>query len=217
MLIWALPVSADPVVITSGVYSVHGSDPSFFDFAGNGFELHGDGTAEGVGPVMTCAVCSPGTTIDLGASITLPNTSFLLFPSGAVIGRASYSNVFYSGNLLFTAPTVVAPQVGGGDATFTDPFTFSGILTGFPSAARDTAPLFGVAVTGTGTVDLRISENGLGGYDYGVADYTFSSTDPSATPEPSPALLLGTGLLALIFARRICLSWVRPRRRDASG
>ena len=205
VLLAATPGSADPLVVTSGIYSVHGSDPTFFIFTGDGFDLRGDGTALGVGPVMTCVTCRAGDAIDLGASVTLPGPFGESLTGSATLGGTSYPTVYYSGTLLFTAPTVTAPPATGQGFTFTEPFTFTGRLSGFGSAARNATPLFSTSLAGSGTVSFgTVGTPGFPwDYAYGDADYVFPAAGEGTSPAPEPTtlLILGAGFVAA--ARRL--------------
>jgi len=198
------PASADPVLVNAGSFSVHSGDPSLFDFIGNGFNLPGDVRLFGslVGPLRTCNPCGGGALVDLSSHLSGSVGEWVNRPFPVQFNGNTYSTVFYSGDLMFDAPTVAAPDPSQTQFfTFNEAFRFSGQLTGFPTIARNTAPLFSTALTGNGTVQFTVSA-AAGKFFFGDLDYNFAAENPSPTPEPATIFLVGTAV-AGAFTRRL--------------
>jgi len=196
--------SADPIVVTAGAYSVHSGDPSFFYLVGDGLRLIADARIDigASGPLRTCNPCSGGTAVDLLSHATGDVGEWVNRPDLPVqFGGATYSTVYYSGDLLYNAPIVVAPPDPSRSFHFSEPFTFSGQLSGFPTAARNTAPLFSTALRGNGTVTFSIFADTGQMFSFGDLDYTFAAESPSPTPEPATVLLFGTALVGSVGQR----------------
>jgi hypothetical protein len=108
--------------------------------------------------------------------------------------------------LLFNAPTIPAPDPSQTPFfVFNEPFTFAGQLIGFPTAGRNTAPLFSTALSGNGAVTFSIFVERLGErqvFRFGDLDYTFvADSTPSPTPEPATILLMGTAVAGAVGRR----------------
>jgi PEP-CTERM motif-containing protein len=200
--------SADPIVVTTGAYIVHSGDPSLFHFIGNQFNVFGDARIDvGLsGPLRTCNPCSGGAAVDLSSHLSGNVGEWVNRPDfPAQVGGATYPTVFYSGDLLFNAPTIPAPDPSQTHSfVFNEPFTFSGQLSGFPTAARNTAPLFSTALSGNGAVTFSIFADRFGErqvFTFGDLDYTFAAESTSPTPEPATVFLLGTAIVGALGRR----------------
>ena len=190
---------ADPIVITSGSFGLHTSDPSFFTFTGDGFVFSGGSTSlSNIGEEFpffhTC--CRPGLPVDLSAHI---GTGTIRDGFHSTFQGVTYDRLFWSGHLDFEAPSVAWPT----DPTFgvlAAPFQMTGQLTAFSDPSFSTRPLFSVDLVGSGTATLGVlpfSTNGIPG----DLDFTFSAQE-AAAPEPASILLMMLGLGGVALRRR---------------
>jgi len=197
--------SADPILVNAGTLSVNNGDPSFFRFIGNGFDFPAELLFGNLpGPLRTCNPCSGGAPVDLSSHLTGSIGEWVNRPDFPVqFNGNTYATVFYSGDVVFDAPIVVAPDPSQTMfLRFNEGFTFSGQVTGFPTIARNTAPLFSTALTGNGTVQFFAAAAG-GMFFFADLDYKFAAENgPSPTPEPATVFLMGTAV-AGAFARRL--------------
>ena len=207
-----VPLQADPITISSGTVEV---DVTIADarirLVGDDFlvrtETDAFVTAIGGGdPFPT------GTTLTLGGEWLF--TGFRT--SGeAIVNGAHYPQVYFgfptSGT--FTTPSVTLTG-GEGLHTFTVPFAFNGLVTGFASQVEGPTgeqPLFTTTLVGRGSA--RAAFRGFQPFDGSILydpiqlagtdhhlEYVFSPSAP--IPEPGTLALLGTGTLGLLMARR---------------
>jgi len=205
------PVWADPIPLTGGCVQV-GIPPSSgrITFMGDDFMLR-TGTEDFR---ISFAILWPfpaGTSIDLGG---------VWHPSDVRGAEATVNGVHYpqlyvghgtSGG-TFTTPSLVL--TGEGTQIVTEPFSFTGFVSAFdsPQAAPGfDQPVFTATLVGQGTVRAAFAwippedvfpgaytPVTLPGADYHV-EYVFGPA--VVTPEPASVVLLGTGVLALLYAR----------------
>lgn len=184
------PAFADPVrIVTSGfVYQLVEDGETGAAFFGDGFALT---SAEvGILPGDVCSPCTPGSTFDLDATITLN-----AFPPGtATVDGRTYDEVFFGGTLDIEAGSVVVPDVpvGGPYPRLGAAFTFTGTLQGFADVTRTGTPLFSLLVSGGGRTTLGFfnypTQNGI---TTDGRELEFEHL--AATPEPGSLLLFVSG------------------------
>jgi hypothetical protein len=203
----AVPVRADPIQIVSGSVFIEtpGTIPGHADLVGTGgFSL----TARAGFPTQTglfaqCAVpeCAPGTRVNfdldlsgasgfLGGVMTIGGDGYEVSES-----VTSMADVF----LRFDG-SFIAPDMGPAQTTVSAPFSLTGrafALTPLGEFAHD-VPLFGRGI-GTATLIPYPPEAGFAP-SWMVESVRFDFAQP--VPEPATVLLLGTGALAALRARK---------------
>lgn len=111
--------------------------------------------------------------------------------------------------LRFSSSTFTAPVAPASGFVVIAPFQLtSGLLEGYPNNLGD-VPLFSVPLTGQGTTTLTFAiENGI--YRLRSQTFTFGSTVQGVTvqsiPEPTSALMIFSGILALAGYRKRTIS-----------
>ena len=203
---------ADPVRIIWGFFGSGGDDTGLAVETAD-VNLSTGALPPSIGPVVTCEPCIPGTLLNLSATVTIQDwgAGNATFADGR-----TFSNVYYSGSLVFNAGSVVVPDVPpqppGLEETVPvnrfSTFTFTGTLTGFADPSLTGTPLFSTELFGGGSGPFAVWA-GFGNLGSGVfldfVDFHFDDVAP--TPEPGSLLLFGSGV-ALV---------ARFRKRRQSG
>jgi hypothetical protein len=193
--------NADALTVSSGFYHMRFADPTVMRFSGDDFDISAlYSPVPGIGPFETCFTCEPGTMIDLSSRIS----GVLGIHGIARLPGAEYSNVSFSGDLRFDAPTLTAPAVLPPlfeTARLRAPFLFSGQLTAFSTPELTGPALFALALTGGGDVQFVIDASSSH-FQFFDLDYRFTSASVAPTPEPATLVLVAGGLLSIPAMRR---------------
>jgi hypothetical protein len=190
------------LTINDGAITFDGSNMGHLDLLGDGFRL----TAPIIDTagMMVCQLCSAGPQ-SLQASIPISDLGFAPTIPMTLNGGAtslSIQSVSSANDYLLLQSTVMVPQPAGGRIDITAPFTMVGRLNAL--SVSDAIDLYG---HGTATMRLYDVGDGSGWYrafDPGIT-YAFSGASPIINPEPTSAVLLGTGA-AWLMRRRIRLA-----------
>ena len=209
--------SADPVTV-SGTITLDSEQPGFisFDLSGSrdgvtfqalsGRNIFGGAVFLPSGLGFACdQACFPAGTF------AFSNTTDGVQPLGLggtlLVGGAAYSDVTFSGSLDFASPGAIIPPAPTDSGNFAQnnpilaaPFTFQGTLIGVEGGF----PLFSAALAGSGLVQTRLMWNGADAFrvdpESTVLRYALTNTAP--TPEPTPFLLVASGVLGIVARRR---------------
>jgi hypothetical protein len=211
-ILWALPVgpvSAAPIVLTSGAVVPFGDIVYTFPFVGMtlegpGFVLSNDGNESPsfdprAFPGTFCPV-PPCPTAIVNLSLNVPLSGPFPFPYDQITygGRsyvATYGNV-----TITTVSTVLGPRPGGEGQLITLPFTLSGGVHG----ESPTAGSIDLGFVGGGRVRADYTNRCFPAGACDISQWTLFAVryDIEPIPEPTSWLLLGTGFLGYAARRR---------------
>jgi hypothetical protein len=159
------------------------------------------------GAFVGCSPCIQGTSSTFNSTFVYDTTPFVggePFASGsATVNGTTYPSLFFEGTLQFRTSASPIPDFQTSSTSterfsFTQPFTFSGTLSGFDRLLQgptELFPLFTTSLTGTGTATIDL----LGTHvdDRTALTYFRTTYDFAApTPEPATLMLVGIGLSA---------------------
>ena len=207
---------ADPIVITSGSFSVARPNRSpVYTFTGVNFSVtasKGDGIF--TGPEQSCFPC-------VGGDIIKVTSTFIAESLGkgtVTLNGMTFDNVTMSGPITFTGPNLIMPTSDAAFLTLTAPFTLSGSLSGCIDNHVFCQPVFTVDVTGSGiaTIQLFSYLTPLGDrlFEFQSVTYTIENT---AVPEPASILMLLSGITAFGGAKLLRRAGARRLKKTDSA
>ena len=196
-------VRADPLTLSGLSHFQLDFEGDLFHFVGSSFDLRGR-TETGVFiprvHAPSCDPCFPGDLVNLSFR-TIGEVD--LGTGDGTVNGLDFQSLTYRGSLQFDVTPVVFPAIPPdhiGGFPISAPFRFSGFLRAFEGDDE----IFAHALRGIGVAhESFISDNGLPPFDTGVEGETpYPFDDPTPVPEPSTAVLVGLGAVALSRVRR---------------
>jgi hypothetical protein len=198
--------SADPITVTSGHTTIAWDDPSFFELRGRGLHLTGLFVRPVNSPQEICfRGCAPGTRVDMNAVLGGPAAASLGLSFTTIVNGVNHKSaersIWLTGDMQFRAASVTVPGLSDELLTLSAPFRFNGHISGFHPGVSpgSTTPLFRTDFVGQGTATLRMGA-GDGVWVHPEVVYEFATEAP--IPEPTTALLVGSGILGLLYRSR---------------
>lgn len=183
---------ADDVVIHAGSLSMSSASGGAFSFQSQGSTLNGwiDGTP------LLCHPCTGG----YQTNASLYRVGLDIRGGSGTVGGVNYDHLYYQSEVRFTTGSFTVPNDAAPDITLIVPFTFEGLMQGCTQSVMS-APcpggwVFSSTMRGEGLATLQLSSylDSNGNRIYSLRNITYNFSPPTATPEPTTMLLLGTGL-----------------------
>ena len=209
--------SAEPIQIIGGTLTTTTSPAP--EFRAQYSLILADGSLAGQWPggtvfAISCiSGCVTGTSVSPGARWFSPVQPSVLVPppTGTLHVGDLTAGPYFSGLLLFGGDAFVLPPLAPGSAstgevTLSQPFSFTGWVTGYPALITGPFPIdpqLTVDLWGGGTAHLRFVFETL---PSGTTLYRYRATDYEFAPVPEPASLI-------TVATGLGLLWSRSRRR----
>ena len=192
----AMTITIDNGTSVTGGPLAGGGGISYDWYGSDDFHIKG-GTFDG-GGMGTCEPCGGGTQqLQYSWSGDAWGLGILQ------IGEELLNPAFFDGAMQLLA-TVSLPRAESGPFNVTVPFTGSGYLWAFPTSSRNSPPLR-FNLTGSGTATFTIGNylpDDPSLFYVKSARYDFGTT-PTPVPEPATAVMLATGLVAIMRRRGV--------------